>query len=344
MYHIKITIFGEIYMTSQTNLLKGFIYPAIMCVSLWHLDTLNAATQHPTSFNQAMERNNITAMHHLAERGLHISPKLIKSALIEPQSDHIRDEAFRILNHFYPDDVKKNINSDMIKSIIIDRQSDHIINEALKILNHFYPNEVKQIINQDPVYLNIACSNNYVNVLKTLINCTEEVKSKIESIRIRHFNNTTVGLLYRAMIRENKEIVDILVENGAQWDNMNDMMAIVRERDFKNEYLKTALKNGLKVNQKDEYNNNLMHHVIAYQLQQKNNTINILVDHGIDINAENKYKRTPLHEAAFMGDPAIVQLLCENGANKTVQNSRGQTAFDIAIECGHTACANILNN
>ncbi|KAK9079248.1 hypothetical protein SSX86_000918 [Deinandra increscens subsp. villosa] len=45
---------------------------------------------------------------------------------------------------------------------------------------------------------------------------------------------------------------------------------------------------------------------------------------------------TPLHIATALGDENMVKLLLQKGANKNIQNRDGKTAYDVAVEHGHT--------
>ncbi|KAI3688006.1 hypothetical protein L1987_81712 [Smallanthus sonchifolius] len=45
---------------------------------------------------------------------------------------------------------------------------------------------------------------------------------------------------------------------------------------------------------------------------------------------------TPLHIAAALGDENMVKLLIQMGANKNIQNRDRKTAYDVAVEHGHT--------
>src|SRR3990170_1020051 len=51
--------------------------------------------------------------------------------------------------------------------------------------------------------------------------------------------------------------------------------------------------------------------------------INILLDHGADIEARSNHGATPLHLAAFNGHQATVTLLLERGAAIETQNNQG---------------------
>ena len=51
---------------------------------------------------------------------------------------------------------------------------------------------------------------------------------------------------------------------------------------------------------------------------------------------------TPLHEAAFNGDLALVRLLLESGADRSVRTGEGETALEIAVKHGRHEAARLL--
>ena len=58
-----------------------------------------------------------------------------------------------------------------------------------------------------------------------------------------------------------------------------------------------------------------------------------LIDAGADVNAGDNQGRTPLMWAAARGLPAMVTLLCENGANPARQDYGLNTALCLAQRC-----------
>jgi uncharacterized protein len=59
--------------------------------------------------------------------------------------------------------------------------------------------------------------------------------------------------------------------------------------------------------------------------------IELLLDHGADVNATNQSGETALHGATLRGSTAIIQFLVDHGANLYAKNARGWTPLDIAM-------------
>lgn len=61
--------------------------------------------------------------------------------------------------------------------------------------------------------------------------------------------------------------------------------------------------------------------------------INILVDHGANINAKGEYDMTPLHHAAEHGHPEAVRTLLEKGADANLEDDHKCTPVELALLC-----------
>lgn len=69
-----------------------------------------------------------------------------------------------------------------------------------------------------------------------------------------------------------------------------------------------------------------------------------LVNLGVDINAKGDCDRTALHEAASRGSYDVVQLLLENGAEKSIRSLvNNETASEIAYSDGHSDIAELID-
>ena len=113
---------------------------------------------------------------------------------------------------------------------------------------------------------------------------------------------------------------------------------------------------GLAMNQEDgveqqEMNEELLGAAFTGRL----NKVKRLVNAGADVNAEDKYKRTALHNAASMlitnmfkvkteNRIAIAEVLIENGADINARSDKGLTALGIAAIAGNSDIARLLES
>jgi ankyrin repeat protein len=63
--------------------------------------------------------------------------------------------------------------------------------------------------------------------------------------------------------------------------------------------------------------------------EQSISTARLLLEHGVDVNAQQKDGWTSLHCAAFKGRVVLTQLLLEHGANASIETKGGETALHI---------------
>ena len=56
----------------------------------------------------------------------------------------------------------------------------------------------------------------------------------------------------------------------------------------------------------------------------------LLINHHSEVNAVDRWRFTPLHEAAQKGRTQLCSLLVMNGADVCMKNQDGHTALDIA--------------
>ena len=66
------------------------------------------------------------------------------------------------------------------------------------------------------------------------------------------------------------------------------------------------------------------------------------IKRGCDLNIRDKNKNTPLIEASIIGNPEIVKLLVDNGADVNSQNNLGQTALYLVVKGQYTDLVKLL--
>lgn len=57
--------------------------------------------------------------------------------------------------------------------------------------------------------------------------------------------------------------------------------------------------------------------------------VQLLIDHGADVNARDAIQNTPLHTAASKKNASIIRILLRHGANKNARNEANKTPHDL---------------
>ena len=76
-------------------------------------------------------------------------------------------------------------------------------------------------------------------------------------------------------------------------------------------------------------------------------TVNLLIQHGAHVNAQNESRSTPLHLAASSHlalEGTIVRLLLRHGANMDAKDGEGRTPLEIALSERNSWIAKLLSD
>ncbi len=147
----------------------------------------------------------------------------------------------------------------------------------------------------------------------------------------------------------NYDLAKIYIENGSdinhkdQHGNTVFLASII----FNNiKLVRYLIKNKkININEINDIGSNALMLLLFVNKKRKedNDVISLLITEGININHQNNYGHTALHEAVRLGyKKEIIKLLLDNGADVHIKNKKGKTALDMAIERGDKDIVNLL--
>jgi len=163
--------------------------------------------------------------------------------------------------------------------------------------------------------------------------------------------HTPLGILIFAQYAERKyneqyetpyelDMLEFFLSNGADvsllFERPSDVddsiyLLLVHFIEIKNnDYLKLLL-SSLPVKTPNFSKESLLYLNLAIN-NENTDIIPFLIPQIEDINGANNYGQTPLHRAAaYLNDVNVIQLLIENGADKTIKDNYERTAYDIYV-------------
>ena len=165
-----------------------------------------------------------------------------------------------------------------------------------------------------------------------------EFLTKLQLLIEKENENKDVALMM-ASFTKNREILEFLIENGADVNAKNNdgwtilMLACRWEQIHMVEML---LKNGADVNAKHNKGNTAL--MIA-SFTKNLKIVEFLIEKGADVNAKDKYGETAHMRCR---DSTIVELLLKNGADVNAKNNDGWTILMLACRWGHLPMVEML--
>ena len=128
-------------------------------------------------------------------------------------------------------------------------------------------------------------------------------------------------------------LISILIENGVNVDSLDPSLLSFAAYWHLENTARRLLEGGVNPNLgSKDYGVSPLHGVFTFYDDdwKNNNILKLLIDYGADVNCQDEEGNTPLHLAIlYNADVSIIKYLLDAGALLSLQNGRGQTAFDI---------------
>lgn len=129
-----------------------------------------------------------------------------------------------------------------------------------------------------------------------------------KGLKLNEKNKNGYTPLHRASIRANLEVMETLVENGSHPD-ISVLNYIILEA--------------------------MRYHELDFKKNKQ--TVEFLLNHGVDINSKDETGLTPLHCAAYnvVMNPNFLKILIQKNADPNIKNNKGETPLFMAMDPLH---------
>jgi len=137
----------------------------------------------------------------------------------------------------------------------------------------------------------------------------------------------------------------LIIDHGAQLDVPDTITgATALHRAVQNgnrEVAELLIANGANIEARSDFGDTPLFFAIASD-DNDLSVVTLLLEAGASISATDNQRGTPLHSAAFHGDPDIVTLLIEHGADVNAKSEDGGTPLHSAAHFGHFKAMSVL--
>ena len=156
--------------------------------------------------------------------------------------------------------------------------------------------------------INLAASTGDIEAVKQYLDAGGDVNAK---------NKVTTTPLYWAAYEGQKEIVELLITNGADVNLRSGMVVKTKDGSEGNKMAQEIMNNRTPLD--------------MAILREHTEIAELLIAKGTDVNAKSNRGYTPLHEASKKEKTEIIELLIAKGADVNAKDADGKTPLDRAI-------------
>lgn len=210
-----------------------------------------------------------------------------------------------------------------------------------------YPEALVQLINGEKLPKTIQdyakwqiFDNLFRNEQYEIINYLIKTKAiETDIYELENFSKSVFQSVIRNL-RDNNEGLDFFKSLISRFDNLNDevatktLLSYFFEKGASLEKIKILVDIGCDVNFKNNAEENFIYQVIKTNLMKPDlslSYIEFLINEGLDVNAVNIVKKTPLIVAIEFNKEDYLSVLLENGANPNDVDKDGNSAFFYAV-------------
>jgi ankyrin repeat protein len=309
--------------------------PLLSAARKGHIDIVKELLSKGASVNQVNKKSGDSVLTIAAYGGhLELIRELISSGIDVNLRDSYKNTPLLSLIH---DKSWRNKHSQQMDSnssnSIDDYEYKSIIKELLKTFKVDLRPEGRDAIQEAKAYgleeifetLSIYRSFYEMMVEGKFPSLLENVRSDdglkfIEELAVAYYLKDPIKFSESAL----KQYVQILDINGKR------TKVVVIEK-FREYYNNKTIFNIKKALIREKINTKLTPlHYAAYSGEES--TVRMLLDKGVDINAQDKQGKTPLHYAAIAGHSKVLSILYRAGANTEIKDLTGATPLQIALE------------
>lgn len=195
------------------------------------------------------------------------------------------------------------------------------------------PKEFESIneYNRDQIYSTLL-KNNKFSILDILVDNELIVTDLYE---YDSFSNTIFSVLFKDLNDDEASLL-FLEKFLSKIDNIEEsvknetLIQVATSQNAKSIFIKKLIDAGCNSNYRDNSENTYLHLIISkfgIKTDLLNEYVQLFLDEGVDVNAENIVKKTPLFTAIESNKLDIIDLLLNNGAQANHQNNKGESIF-----------------
>jgi ankyrin repeat protein len=162
--------------------------------------------------------------------------------------------------------------------------------------------------------------------------------------QVNHLDRSSMAPIHKAVIHDRPECVEVLMESRADPNVafMGDTPLSIAARHNRKRIVQILLSHKeTNVNHRNDQGGSALHFASA-AIVDSPECVEILLQHGAKVNAQDLKNNTASMVACFFNKPRILTTLIRAGADLVPRNNEGKDAYDVAVEKEFDECKDIV--